>query len=94
MIDRYSRDQMKKVWSENNKYDKWLEVEISVCQAWHKQGVIPKSDIDKLEKCNYDFDKLNDILKVTRHEMTAFLQSITDVIGPEGRWLHLSLIHI
>ena len=37
MIDRYSRDQMKKVWSENNKYDKWLEVEISVCQAWHKQ---------------------------------------------------------
>jgi adenylosuccinate lyase len=91
MIDRYSRDQMKKVWSENNKYDKWLEVEISVCQAWHKQGVIPKSDIDKLEKCNYDFDKLNDILKVTRHEMTAFLQSITDVIGPEGRWLHLGL---
>ena len=86
MIDRYSRDQMKKVWSENNKYDKWLEVEISVCQAWYEQGVIPNSDIEKLEKCNYDFDKLNDILRVTRHEMTAFLQSITDVIGPEGRW--------
>ena len=91
MIDRYSRDQMKKVWSEINKYDKWLEVEKSVCQAWHEQGIIPKSDMDKLEKCNYDFDKLNDILQVTRHEMTAFLQSITDVIGPEGRWLHLGL---
>jgi len=91
MIDRYSRDQMKKVWSEINKYDKWLEVEISVCQAWHEQGIIPESDMNKLEKCNYDFDKLNDILQVTRHEMTAFLQSITDVIGPEGRWLHLGL---
>mgnify|MGYP006210582853 CR=1 FL=1 len=58
MIDRYSRDQMKKVWSEINKYDKWLEVEISVCQAWYQQGVIPKPDIEKLERCNYDFEIL------------------------------------
>ncbi len=79
------------VWSERNKYDKWLQVELAVCEAWTKDGAIPLADMEKLRSANYDYERLEEILKVHRHEMTAFLQSITETIGSEGRWLHLGL---
>lgn len=79
------------VWSERNKYDKWLQVELAVCEAWTAKGTIPLADMEKLRSANYDYERLEEILKVHRHEMTAFLQSITETIGPEGRWLHLGL---
>ena len=91
MIDRYARPKMKRTWSEESKYDKWLAVELAVCEAWAEDGVIPESDIEKLRLARYDIDALNQVLEVTRHDMTAFLQSITDKLGPEGRWLHLGL---
>ena len=84
MIERYSRPKMKQVWSDTNKYDKWLDVELAACEAWTEHGVIPESDMEKLRKANYDIEKLNQILEVTKHDMTAFLQSVTG----------LSLIHI
>ena len=91
MIDRYSRPKMKRTWSDESKYDKWLAVELAVCEAWAEDGVIPESDIEKLRRARYDIDRLNEVLKVTRHDMTAFLESITERLGPEGRWLHLGL---
>ena len=91
MIDRYSRPKMKAVWSEENKYDKWIEVELAVCEAWTDQGAIPVEDMRKLRGALYNYERLVEILEVHRHEMTAFLQSITEFIGPEGRWLHLGL---
>ena len=98
MIERYSRPQMKRVWSDQNKYDSWLAIEIAVCEAWTQQGLIPEKDMVKLQSATYDFDLFQDILKKTKHDMTAFLQSTTAGLGDEGRWLHqgltLSLIHI
>ena len=91
MIDRYSRPRMKQVWSDNNKYDKWLEVELAVCEAWVEQGVIPSEDMEKLRHVRYDAGRMVTILKRTKHDMTAFLSSITEKLGPEGRWLHLGL---
>ena len=91
MIERYTRPRMGAVWSERNKYDRWLEVEVAVCEAWTEEGTIPLSDMEKLRGCAYDYERLEEILAVHRHEMTAFLQSITEGIGPEGRWLHLGL---
>ena len=91
MIERYSRPKMKKIWSDENKYNKWLLVEIAVCEAWTEEGVIPESDMAKLRNVNYDPVRLNEILNVTKHDMTAFLRSITEKIGAEGRWLHLGL---
>ncbi len=91
MIERYSRPQMKKVWSEENKYDKWLQIELAVCEAWAEEGVIPQADMAKLRKSDYDLDRLNQIFAETRHDMTAFLRSITEGLGAEGRWLHLGL---
>ncbi|MFL2762186.1 MAG: adenylosuccinate lyase [Dehalococcoidia bacterium] len=91
MIERYSRPKMKQIWSDENKYNKWLLVEIAVCEAWTQEGVIPESDMAKLRNVNYDPIRLKEILDVTKHDMTAFLRSITEKIGPEGRWLHLGL---
>ena len=91
MIDRYARPRMKRVWSEENKYDKWLEVELAVCEAWTAEGVIPAEDMAKLRRASHDMERLNEILARTRHDVTAFLSSITERIGPEGRWIHLGL---
>ncbi len=91
MIERYSRPRMKQVWSDENKYDKWLQVELAVCEAWTDEGVIPTKDMVKLRGARYDIQRLNEVLQRTRHEMTAFLQSITESLGAEGRWLHLGL---
>ena len=91
MIERYSRPRMKAVWTEENKYDKWLQVELAVCEAWADKGVIPTDDMLKLRSVSHNYERLTQILEVHRHEMTAFLQSITEFAGPEGRWLHLGL---
>ena len=91
MIERYTRPRMGRVWSERSKYDHWLQVEVAACEAWTEHGAIPASDMEKLRCATYDFKRLEEILVTHRHEMTAFLQSITERIGPEGRWLHLGL---
>ena len=91
MIDRYSRPEMKQVWSEEHKYDLWLRVELAVCEAWTEEGVIPPEDMALLRGARHDQDRLQEIFKRTRHDMTAFTRSITERLGPEGRWIHLGL---
>ena len=91
MIDRYSRPRMKRVWSDDNKYTKWLVVELAVCEAWTDEGVIPSEDMERLRGATYNMERLSEVLKRTRHDVTAFLQSVTDGLGPEGRWLHHGL---
>ena len=91
MIDRYSRPAMKRVWSEENKCQKWLEVELAVCEAWTEEGVIPLEDMVLLRSAKYDHQRMMEILATVHHETNAFLTSITEQIGPEGRWLHLGL---
>jgi len=82
---------MKRVWSDENKYDKWLLVELAVCEAWTDEGVIPAEDMAKLRGATNDMERLNEVLQRTKHDVTAFLRSVTDGLGPEGRWLHLGL---
>ena len=91
MIDRYSRPAMKRVWSDENKAELWLKVELAVCEAWTKEGVIPQEDMERLRGAKYDHARMMEILDVVRHETNAFLTSITEGLGPEGRWLHLGL---
>lgn len=91
MIDRYARPAMKAIWSEDNKNDKWLSVELAVCEAWTADGAIPASDMEKLRKAKYDSALMESIFQRTRHDMTAFLQSVTAGLGDEGRWLHMGL---
>ncbi|MYC38188.1 MAG: adenylosuccinate lyase [Chloroflexi bacterium] len=91
MIDRYSRPAMKRVWADDNKYEKWLAVELAVCEAWCEEGVIPEDDMTRLRAAKYDSQRMEEIFQTTRHDVTAFISSITESMGPEGRWLHLGL---
>ena len=91
MIDRYSRPAMKRVWSDDHKYEKWLQLELAVCEAWTEEGVIPLEDMVLLRNAKYDSRLMQEILVTVHHETNAFLSSITHGLGPEGRWLHLGL---
>lgn len=91
MIERYSRPQMKRVWSDENKFDKWLEVEIAVCDAWAEIGVVPREAIPKIKLAKCNLRRMEEILKETRHDMTAFLGSVAESLGEESRFIHLGL---
>ncbi|MBL7119987.1 MAG: adenylosuccinate lyase [Dehalococcoidia bacterium] len=91
MIERYSRPAMKKVWSDETKFDKWLQVEVAVCEAWAELGVIPKEEIPKIKKARFDMKRFDEILKVTHHDVTAFLGSVAESLGEESRFVHLGL---
>ena len=82
---------MKRVWADDNKYEKWLAVELAVCEAWCEEGVIPEDDMTRLRAAKYDSQRMEEIFQTTRHDVTAFISSITESMGPEGRWLHLGL---
>jgi len=82
---------MKRVWSDENKAELWLKVELAVCEAWTQEGVIPQEDMERLRGAKYDHARMMEILAVVRHETNAFLTSVTEGLGPEGRWLHLGL---
>lgn len=91
MIERYSRPDMKRVWSEENKFDKWLEVEIAVCDAWAEVGVVPREAVPKIKLAKCNFRRMDEILKETHHDMTAFLGAVSESLGDESRFIHLGL---
>ena len=91
MIERYSRPEMKKVWSDENKFTRWLDVEIAVCDAWAEEGVVPRNAIPKIKMAKCNFKRMEEILKETRHDMTAFLGSVAESVGEESRYIHLGL---
>ena len=91
MIERYSRPQMKRVWSDENKFNKWLEVEIAACDAWAEIGAIPREAIPKIKLAKCNIKRMEEILKETRHDMTAFLGSVSESLGEESRFIHLGL---
>jgi adenylosuccinate lyase len=91
MIERYSRPEMKRIWSDENKYDKWLEVEIAVCDAWSELGVIPRNAIPKIKLAKCNLKRMAEILQETHHDMTAFLGAVAESLGEESRFIHLGL---
>ena len=91
MIERYTRPAMKKLWSDETKFRKWIDVEIAVCEAWADLGVIPREDIPKIKLARVNQKRLNEILKDTHHDMTAFLGAVAERLGKESRFIHLGL---
>ena len=91
MIERYSRPEMKRVWSDDNKFQKWLDVEIAVCEAWSQMGVVPRSAIPKIKMARLNLKRMNEILKETHHDVTAFLNMLAESIGEESRFIHLGM---
>lgn len=91
MIERYSRPAMKKVWSDENKFGHWLEVEIAACEAWAELDVIPRNAVPKIKLARVNIKRMNVILKKTHHDMTAFLGMIAEGLDEESRFIHLGL---
>jgi adenylosuccinate lyase len=91
MIERYSRPAMERVWSDENKFDRWLDVEIAACEAWAELGVIPRKAIPKIKMARVDLKRMNEILQETHHDMTAFLGAVAESLGSESRFIHLGM---
>jgi len=91
MIERYSRPKLKSNWSDKNKFHQWQQVEIAVCEAWADAGRIPKSALSNIRKATIDFDRMAEILKVTHHDVTAFLNAVGESVGEDSRYIHLGL---
>lgn len=92
MIERYSRKEMARIWSLENQFQAWLEVELAACNAWSKLGKIPKDDVKKLyENASFDVDRIKEIEKETRHDVVAFTRSVSESLGEEKKWVHYGL---
>jgi adenylosuccinate lyase len=91
MIERYSRPKMKRVWSDKNKFEKWLQVEIAVCESWAEVGRIPKEAIPIIKKAYVNFERMGEIFRTTHHDVTAFVNAVSETIGEESRYIHLGL---
>lgn len=92
MIERYTRPEMKELWSEENRYNSWLEVEILADEAWAELGEIPKEDVQKIrENASFDIDRILEIEKQTKHDVVAFTRSVSESLGDEKKWVHYGL---
>jgi adenylosuccinate lyase len=91
MIERYSRPQMKRVWSDENKFNTWLRVEIAACEAWADLGAIPRTALPKIKLARVNLKRMDEILKETHHDLTAFLASVAESVGSDARFIHLGL---
>lgn len=92
MITRYSREEMSAVWSAENRYKKWLEIEILVCEALAERGEIPLAALENIKaKATFNADEIDEIEKTTKHDVIAFLTNVTQYVGEDGRFLHLGL---
>lgn len=92
MLGRYTRPEMGAIWSEENKYKAWLEVELLAADAWAELGEIPQEDVRRLrEKAGFDVKRILEIEQETRHDVVAFTRAVSETLGPESKWVHFGL---
>ncbi|MDV2582635.1 adenylosuccinate lyase [Alkalibacillus haloalkaliphilus] len=92
MIERYTREEMGNIWTEKNRFQAWLEVEILACEAWAELGDIPKEDVQKIrEKASFDVNRIHEIEQETRHDVVAFTRAVSETLGDEKKWVHYGL---
>jgi len=92
MIERYTLPGMGAIWTEENKFQKWLDVEIAVCEAWTRLGQIPAPSLKKIkEKAGFSVDRIEEIERVVKHDVIAFLSAVAEKVGEEARYIHLGL---
>jgi adenylosuccinate lyase len=92
MIERYTNPEMGSIWAEDNKYRRWLDVEVAVCEAWFRLGKIPAPALKTIKaKAGFDVKKIEDTEKVVKHDILAFLSSVADNVGEASRFIHMGL---
>jgi adenylosuccinate lyase len=92
MIERYTNPEMGSLWTDENRYRTWLDVEIAVCEAWAKLGKIPPAALKTIKaKAGFEVKRIDEIERVVKHDIIAFLTSVNEKVGPEGRFIHMGL---
>lgn len=93
MIDRYSREEIKKIWDLNTKFDYYLKVELAVCEAYSKLGVIPTQALDEIkQKAGFSLERIDEIEREVKHDVIAFLTSVNENVGKENaKYIHMGL---
>lgn len=92
MIKRYSHPEMARIWSEENKFRRWLDVELAVCEAWAELGKIPIASLERIkQKAAFSVDRIEEIEKVVKHDVIAFLTNVAEYVGEDSRYIHLGL---
>jgi len=92
MIDRYTRAEMGRIWSQEAKYDAWLRVELAVCEVYARRGVIPTDAVGRIKaRAKVDPDRIDEIERTTRHDVIAFLTNLEEAIGADSRFVHLGM---
>jgi adenylosuccinate lyase len=89
VIERYSCPQMKGIWEQQNKLQKWLDVEIAICEGWSELGEIPREAVARIkERATFNLQRVEEIEKETRHDVIAFVKAVTENLGEEGKYIH------
>lgn len=92
MIDRYARPEMRHIWSLENQYQSWLDVEIAVTAGWVAEGHVPAEDLAAIRaNAKFDVDRIAEIEETTRHDMVAFTRNVSESLGDERKWIHYGL---
>ena len=92
MIERYSRPQMAAIWEPQNRFDKWLQVEILVCEAMATEGMIPQEAVETIkQKASFSVDRIQEIEETVKHDVIAFLTNVEESVGPDARFIHMGL---
>ncbi|MEW5733825.1 MAG: adenylosuccinate lyase [Thermodesulfobacteriota bacterium] len=92
MIHRYTRPEMGALWTDENRYRAWLKVEVLACEAWAALGKIPLESLAVIqEKADFSVARIEEIEKVTRHDVIAFLTSVAENVGPDSRFIHMGM---
>lgn len=92
MIERYGREVMRQVWTEENKFNAYLKVELLAAEAWRELGVVPAEDVEKLwAKATFNIDRIKEIELQTRHDIVAFTRAVSESLGEERKWVHYGL---
>lgn len=92
MIERYSRPEMAAVWTEENKFNSYLKVELLAAEAWRELGVVPAEDVEKLNaKATFNIERIKEIELQTRHDIVAFTRTVSESLGEERKWVHYGL---
>ncbi|OPY82218.1 MAG: Adenylosuccinate lyase [Syntrophorhabdus sp. PtaU1.Bin153] len=92
MIERYTLKRMADVWTDHNRLQKWLEIEILICEAYGELSEIPSDDLKTIkEKAAFDIDRVNEIEKRTKHDVVAFIESVAEFVGPSSKYIHMGV---
>ena len=92
MLERYTRPEMGKIWSDENKYEAWLKVEIAATNAWSELGEVSKTDAAKIaQNASFTPERVAELEQITHHDVVAFTRTVSESLGSEKKWVHFGL---